>query len=57
MRARDNTLRRGERKREFDRYRLPAVADYYRPVFGDLRFNASGWAQGAASSTKTDTRA
>ena len=27
------------------RNRLPPVADYYRRVFGDLRFNASGWAQ------------
>ena len=45
MRANDNTLRRGERKRGFDRNRLPAVADYYRPIFADLRFNASGCAQ------------
>ncbi len=45
MRAKDNALRRGERKRGFDRNRLPAVADYYRPVFGDLQFNASRWAQ------------
>jgi hypothetical protein len=45
MRANDNTLRRGERKREFDRNRLPTVAGYYQPIFGDLRFNASGWAQ------------
>jgi hypothetical protein len=45
MRANDNTHPRGERKRGFDRNRLPAVADYYRQVFGDLRFNASGWAQ------------
>jgi CHC2 zinc finger len=44
MRANDNTLRRGERKRGFDRNRLPTVADYYQPVFGGLRFNASGWA-------------
>jgi hypothetical protein len=45
MRANDNTLRRGGRKRGFDRKRLPAVADYYQPIFGELRFNASGWAQ------------
>ena len=45
MRAYDNTLRRGERKRGFDHNRLPMVADYYRPIFGDLRFNAGGWAQ------------
>jgi CHC2 zinc finger len=45
MRACDNTLRRVERKREFDRNRLPLAADYYQPIFGDLRFNASGWAQ------------
>jgi hypothetical protein len=45
MRANDNTLRQSMRKRGFDRNRLPPVADYYRPVFGDLRFNASGWAQ------------
>jgi hypothetical protein len=45
MRVNDNTLRRGGCKRGFDRNRLPAVADYYRPIFGDLRFNASGWAQ------------
>jgi len=45
MRANDNTLRRGERKRGFDRNRLPSVTGYYPPIFGDLRFNASGWAQ------------
>ena len=45
MRANDNTLRRGERKRGFDRNRLPMVTDYYQLIFGDLRFNASGWAQ------------
>jgi hypothetical protein len=45
MHANENAQRRGERKRGFDRNRLPPVADYYRPVFGDLRFNASGWAQ------------
>ena len=33
------------RKRGLDRDRLPAVVDYYRPIFGELRFNASGWAQ------------
>jgi hypothetical protein len=36
MRANDNTLRRGERKRGFDRNRLPTVADYYQPIFGDF---------------------
>ena len=45
MPANGNALLRGVRKREFDRNRLPTVADYYRPVFGELRFNASGWAQ------------
>jgi hypothetical protein len=45
VRANGNTLRRGERKRGFDRNRLPPVADYYRPIFGELRFNASGWTQ------------
>ena len=45
MRANFNALRRDERKRGFDRNRLPSVADYYQPIFGDLRFNASGWAQ------------
>ena len=45
MRANSNTPRQGERKRGFDRNRLPPVADYYQPVFGELRFNASGWAQ------------
>jgi CHC2 zinc finger len=44
MRTNDNALRRRERKRGFDRNRVPPVADYYRPIFGDLRFNASGWA-------------
>jgi hypothetical protein len=44
MRANDNPLWRGERKRGFDRNRLSAVADYYQPIFGDLLFNASGWA-------------
>ena len=42
MRGNDNTLRQGERKRGFDRSRLPTVADYYQPIFGDLQFNASG---------------
>jgi hypothetical protein len=45
MRANENTLWRGERKRGFDRNRLPPVADYYRPIFGDLRFNARSWAR------------
>jgi hypothetical protein len=45
MRANDNTPRQHMRKRGFDRNRLPMVADYYRPIFGELRFNASGWAQ------------
>jgi hypothetical protein len=45
MRAYENIQRQSMRKRGFDRNRLPPVADYYRPVFGDLRFNASGWAQ------------
>jgi hypothetical protein len=45
MRANGNTLLRGGRKWGFDRNRLPTVANYYRPIFGPLRFNASGWAQ------------
>jgi CHC2 zinc finger len=45
MRADRKPLRQNERKRGFDRNRLPAVPDYYQPVFGSLRFNASGWAQ------------
>jgi len=45
MRANENTRRRGERKRGFDRNRLPMVTNYYQPVFGNPRFNASGWAQ------------
>ena len=32
-------------KRTFDRHRMSPVANYYQPIFGDLRFNASGWAQ------------
>ena len=43
MRAYENIPRESIRKRGFDRNRLPAVADYYQPVFGELRFNASGW--------------
>ena len=37
----------GHRRRKggLDPGRLPAVADYYRLVFGTLRFNATGWAQ------------
>jgi hypothetical protein len=45
MRANDNALRRGECKRGFDRNRLPTITEYYQPAFGELRFNASGWAQ------------
>lgn len=45
MRAHENIRQKNARKRGFDRNRLPAVADYYRPIFGELRFNASGWAQ------------
>jgi hypothetical protein len=45
MRANNNTPRQYMRKRGFDRNRLPTVADYYLPVFGDPRFNARGWAQ------------
>jgi hypothetical protein len=36
MRANDNTLRRGERKRGFDRNRVPPVADYYQ-LDADIR--------------------
>jgi hypothetical protein len=40
----------GARKRfvckcALDRDRLPTVTEYCRPIFGELRFNASGWAQ------------
>lgn len=45
MRASENTFRRGERKRGFDRARLPMTVTYYQPIFGRLRFNANGWAQ------------
>lgn len=45
MRANEITPRQSMRKLRFDRYRLPPVADYYQPIFGDLRFNARGWAQ------------
>jgi hypothetical protein len=45
MRAYENIPRQSMRKRGFDRNRLPAVADYYQPIFGGLRFNARGWAQ------------
>jgi hypothetical protein len=57
MRANDNTLRQSMRKRGFDRNRLPPVADYYRPVFGDLRFNASGWGQVCCIFHEDGTRA
>jgi hypothetical protein len=45
MRAYENIQRQCMRKRGFDRNRLPMIADYYQPIFGDLRFNASGWTQ------------
>jgi hypothetical protein len=45
MRANGKDLQRGERKRRFDRTRLPAAANYYKPIVGHLRFNAAGWAQ------------
>jgi hypothetical protein len=45
MHAYENLPRQSTRKRGFDRNRLPTVANYYLPIFGDLRFNASGWAQ------------
>jgi hypothetical protein len=45
MRTNGSTLLRGERKRGFHRAGLPTGADYYQPIFGVLRFNASGWAQ------------
>jgi CHC2 zinc finger len=44
MRANGSTLLRGGRKRGFDRNRLPPAVIYYEPIFGSLRFNASGWA-------------
>jgi CHC2 zinc finger len=45
MRANKNIPRQSMRKCGFDRNRMQPVADYYQPIFGDLRFNASGWAQ------------
>ena len=45
MRANGASLGRAECKRGFDVTRLPTVANYYQPIFGDVRFNASGWAQ------------
>src|ERR1700730_7426010 len=45
MGAYETIPRQSMRKRGFDRKLLPPVADYYRPIFGDPRFNASGWAQ------------
>jgi CHC2 zinc finger len=45
VRANKIIPRKSMRKHGFDRNRLPPVADYYQPIFGDLRFNASGWAQ------------
>jgi hypothetical protein len=44
MRGNGTAFRHGQRKRGFDRDRLPTVESYYRPIFGSLRFNASGWA-------------
>jgi len=42
----DNKLARQRRpKPGLDRDRLPTVAGYYQPIFGNLRFNSSGWAQ------------
>lgn len=55
MRTKDNTLRRVERKREFDRNRVPPLADYYRPIFGDLQLNANGWAQRPVSGPINET--
>lgn len=45
MGAYSRAPRRGERKKGFDRNRLPMAIAYYQPIFGGLRFNASGWAQ------------
>ena len=45
MRAQESIQQQRTRKRGFDRNRLPTVTDYYRPILGELRFNASGWAQ------------
>jgi hypothetical protein len=45
MRRNSSTLRHRERKCGFDRNRLRTVESYYRPIFGPLRFNPSGWAQ------------
>jgi CHC2 zinc finger len=44
MRSHGNAMRRGEHKHGFDRAGLPPAAAYYQPIFGVLRFNASGWA-------------
>ena len=50
MRAYENIQRQSMRKHGLDRNRLPPVADYYRRVFGDLQFNANGWAKRPVSS-------
>lgn len=45
MGAYSKPSRRGARKQGVDGNRLPAAVTYYQPIFGPLRFNASGWAQ------------
>jgi hypothetical protein len=50
MGAYSEKARRSERKQGFNRNRLPPAADYYQPIFGDLQFNANGWAQQPVSS-------
>jgi hypothetical protein len=41
MRSNGKAVRPGDRMCRFDRSRLPTVGNYYRPIFGPLRFNAS----------------
>ena len=41
----DNAWHQDRPTRGLDRNRLPTVRDYYLPICGHLRFNASGWAQ------------
>ena len=47
MRAYENIQRQCMRKRGFDRNRLPTIADYYQPIFGDLRIQRKRLGAGA----------
>jgi len=42
---RGRRCRKAHGKNGFDHTRLPSPRAYYRSLFGDLRLNASGWAQ------------